>query len=62
MQIDVDNIEKDITFAHIRKERNYNYEDLIEIHPDTLPDYENKVKRHFFFPLNSLKGDSKLYT
>lgn len=46
-KIDVDNIEKDITFAHIRKERNYNYEDLIEIHPDTLPDYENKLKSFF---------------
>ena len=51
-QIDVDNLEKEGKLAQIQEERGYNYRDQCECHPDTLPDYENKVKAPF---LNSLK-------
>lgn len=37
----------DPTLAKIRDDRGYNYADIITIHPDTLPEYEKKVKSFF---------------
>jgi len=40
-------IENDETFKKIRSERGYTYNDRITCHPDTLPDYEKKIKSFF---------------
>lgn len=32
----------------LRKERNYTYEDVVDIHPSKMPDYEKKVKLEWF--------------
>ncbi|CAI5484471.1 unnamed protein product [Closterium sp. Yama58-4] len=31
----------------IRKDRNYSYEEVVNIHPDTLPNYEQKLKSFY---------------
>lgn len=37
----------DPKLAQIREERGYNYSDVVNVHPDKLPDYENKIKSFF---------------
>ncbi|XP_019627316.1 PREDICTED: 1,2-dihydroxy-3-keto-5-methylthiopentene dioxygenase [Branchiostoma belcheri] len=39
--------ESDETLTGIRKDRGYTYEDLIEITPEKLPNYEQKIKSFF---------------
>ncbi|XP_034965801.1 acireductone dioxygenase [Zootoca vivipara] len=43
-KLDADNYETDPVLAEIRKERNYNWMDIITIHKDKLPNYEEKIK------------------
>ncbi|RXM31038.1 hypothetical protein EOD39_7323 [Acipenser ruthenus] len=43
-KLDADNYETDPKLAKIREERGYSYVDIIEIHKDTLPNYEEKLK------------------
>ncbi|GAB4820577.1 hypothetical protein N2152v2_007623 [Parachlorella kessleri] len=42
-----DSPESDPRLAAIKKVRGYTYEDLISIHPDTLPNYEEKIKSFY---------------
>uniref|UniRef100_A0A8C5QIH6 Acireductone dioxygenase n=1 Tax=Leptobrachium leishanense TaxID=445787 RepID=A0A8C5QIH6_9ANUR len=42
--LDADNYETDPALAKIRKENNYTWMDIINIHKDTLPNYEEKLK------------------
>lgn len=42
-QFDPDTYEQDNAFEELKKERGYTYEDVIEISPDKLPNYEEKV-------------------
>ena len=44
---DVDNIENDLLFAKIRKDRGYTYSDEITCSPDKLPDYDKKLKMFY---------------
>ncbi|KAM4694407.1 LOW QUALITY PROTEIN: acireductone dioxygenase-like, partial [Discoglossus pictus] len=44
LQLDADNYETDPELAKIRKEYNYSFMDIINIHKDTLPNYEQKLK------------------
>jgi cupin superfamily acireductone dioxygenase involved in methionine salvage len=37
----------DPNLQRIRDERGYSYADIITVHPDTLPEYETKVKAFF---------------
>jgi 1,2-dihydroxy-3-keto-5-methylthiopentene dioxygenase len=37
----------DPRLAEIKAERGYTYTDVISVHPDTLPDFENKIKNFF---------------
>jgi 1,2-dihydroxy-3-keto-5-methylthiopentene dioxygenase len=39
--------ETDPELLAICKERGYSYKDIVNIHPDTLPDYPNKIKSFF---------------
>lgn len=39
--------EEDPQLAKIREDRGYSYSDVITVHPDKLPDYENKIKSFF---------------
>ncbi|XP_053315859.1 acireductone dioxygenase [Spea bombifrons] len=43
-KLDADNYESDPELAKIRKENNYTWMDIITIHKDTLPNYEQKLK------------------
>ncbi|XP_073530307.1 acireductone dioxygenase isoform X2 [Phyllobates terribilis] len=43
-KLDADNYETDPELAKIRKENNYSWMDIITIHKDTLPNYEQKLK------------------
>lgn len=43
-KLDADNYENDEELKSIREERGYNYQDIITITPERLPDYENKIK------------------
>ncbi|MBN3281128.1 EIPR1 protein, partial [Polyodon spathula] len=43
-KLDADNYKTDPKLAKIREERGYSYEDIIAIHKDTLPNYEEKLK------------------
>ena len=45
--LDADNYETDLQLKQIRKERGYNYEDIIEVSPERLPNYEIKIKNFF---------------
>lgn len=44
----------------IKKERGYTYEDVIEISPEKLPNYEEKVEKvinHFVFSSLIIRND-----
>ncbi|XP_020638261.1 acireductone dioxygenase isoform X2 [Pogona vitticeps] len=43
-KLDADNYETDPQLAKIRKENNYSWMDIITIHKDKLPNYEEKIK------------------
>ncbi|KAM5164304.1 acireductone dioxygenase [Mantella aurantiaca] len=43
-KLDADNYESDPELAKIRKVHNYTFMDIITIHKDTLPNYEQKLK------------------
>ncbi|CAI5475715.1 unnamed protein product [Closterium sp. Yama58-4] len=46
-KLDADIWESDPELKQIRKERNYSYEEVVNIHPDTLPNYEQKLKSFY---------------
>ncbi|XP_059376881.1 acireductone dioxygenase [Carassius carassius] len=46
-KLNADNYENDPELQKIREEKGYSYMDIITIHPDKLPDYENKVKMFY---------------
>ena len=39
--------EEDPEMLKLRDSRGYSYKDVVNIHPDTLPDYERKLKSFF---------------
>jgi 1,2-dihydroxy-3-keto-5-methylthiopentene dioxygenase len=41
--LNIDTHEEDGVLDKIKKDRGYNYEDVIEISPEKLPNYEEKV-------------------
>ncbi|KAM7174123.1 acireductone dioxygenase [Macrochelys suwanniensis] len=43
-KLDADNYETDPDLARIRKEKNYSWMDIITIHKDKLPNYQDKIK------------------
>lgn len=45
--LDADNLETDSELKQIRNERGFNYEDIIEVSPERLPNYETKIKNFF---------------
>uniref|UniRef100_A0A673HF03 acireductone dioxygenase (Fe(2+)-requiring) n=1 Tax=Sinocyclocheilus rhinocerous TaxID=307959 RepID=A0A673HF03_9TELE len=45
--LNTDMYENDPELQKIREERGYSYMDIITIHPDKLPDYENKVNMFY---------------
>ncbi|CAI6003944.1 unnamed protein product [Closterium sp. NIES-65] len=46
-KLDADIWDSDPQLKQIRKERNYSYEEVVNIHPDTLPNYEQKLKSFY---------------
>ncbi|XP_067312319.1 acireductone dioxygenase [Pseudorasbora parva] len=46
-KLNADIYENDPELEKIREERGYSFMDIITIHPDKLPDYENKVKMFY---------------
>ncbi|XP_046462680.1 1,2-dihydroxy-3-keto-5-methylthiopentene dioxygenase-like [Daphnia pulex] len=46
-KLNVDTYEEDGMLDKIKKDRGYNYEDVIEISPEKLPNYEEKLKIFF---------------
>ncbi|XP_077990385.1 acireductone dioxygenase-like [Glandiceps talaboti] len=46
-KLDADNFEKEGKLGEICKERGYTYEDVITCTPQTLPNYEQKIKSFF---------------
>ncbi|XP_041418261.1 1,2-dihydroxy-3-keto-5-methylthiopentene dioxygenase isoform X1 [Xenopus laevis] len=44
LSLDADRYESDPELAKIRKENNYTWMDIITIHKDTMPNYEEKLK------------------
>ncbi|XP_007902920.1 1,2-dihydroxy-3-keto-5-methylthiopentene dioxygenase [Callorhinchus milii] len=46
-KLNADKYEDDPELQKIRKERNYSWMDIITIHKDTLPNYEEKIKSFF---------------
>ncbi|XP_075057598.1 acireductone dioxygenase [Mixophyes fleayi] len=46
-KLDADNYETDPELDKIRKENNYSWMDIITIHKDTLPNYEQKLKSFY---------------
>uniref|UniRef100_A0A6Q2YCS4 Acireductone dioxygenase n=1 Tax=Esox lucius TaxID=8010 RepID=A0A6Q2YCS4_ESOLU len=46
-KLDADIYETDPVLEKIRKDRGYSYSDIITIHKDTLPNYEDKLKMFF---------------
>uniref|UniRef100_UPI00398EBD35 acireductone dioxygenase n=1 Tax=Pristiophorus japonicus TaxID=55135 RepID=UPI00398EBD35 len=46
-KLDADKYEDDPELQKIRKERNYSWMDIITIHKDALPNYEEKIKSFF---------------
>uniref|UniRef100_H2Z978 Acireductone dioxygenase n=1 Tax=Ciona savignyi TaxID=51511 RepID=H2Z978_CIOSA len=46
-QVDADTREENDFYKNLKKERGYSYSDLITVSPDTLPNYEQKVKSFF---------------
>jgi 1,2-dihydroxy-3-keto-5-methylthiopentene dioxygenase len=45
--LDADNYETDPDLAQIRKDRSYDYHDVIEVSPGKLENYEQKIKNFF---------------
>lgn len=45
--LDADKYENDPDLEQIRKDRNYNYQDIIVVSPEKLPNYEAKIKSFF---------------
>ncbi|KAL3690946.1 hypothetical protein R1sor_004597 [Riccia sorocarpa] len=45
--LDADKYENDPELEKIRKDRGYNYHDIIDVSPDTLPEYERKIKSFY---------------
>lgn len=43
LQLNADIYETDPELEQIRKDQGYSYMDIIQIHKDTLPNYEEKV-------------------
>ena len=43
LQLDAENYESEGILEKVKKERGYNYSDVIEVSPETLPNYETKV-------------------
>ncbi|XP_067878312.1 acireductone dioxygenase [Heterodontus francisci] len=46
-KLDADKYEEDPELQKIRKERNYSWMDIVNIHKDTLPNYEEKIRSFF---------------
>ncbi|KAI2654742.1 1,2-dihydroxy-3-keto-5-methylthiopentene dioxygenase [Labeo rohita] len=46
-KLNADIYENDPELQKIREEKGYSYMDIITVHPDKLPDYENKVKMFY---------------
>ncbi|XP_038052093.1 1,2-dihydroxy-3-keto-5-methylthiopentene dioxygenase-like [Patiria miniata] len=46
-KVDADNLEGEGLLAKVRKERNYNYEDIITVSKESLPNYDEKLKSFF---------------
>ncbi|CAG7838505.1 unnamed protein product [Allacma fusca] len=46
-KLDADSYLEDPQFEKIKRERGYSYQDLIEVSPSTLPNYEEKIKNFF---------------
>ena len=46
-KLDADNYENDTKLEKIRKDRGYNYQDIITVSKDKLPGYEEKIKIFF---------------
>ncbi|XP_016111955.1 acireductone dioxygenase [Sinocyclocheilus grahami] len=46
-KLNADIYENDPELQKIREEKGFSYMDIITIHPDKLPDYENKVKMFY---------------
>lgn len=42
-----ENYKQNAKYHKLKKERNYSYEDQIEVSPDTLKDYETKIKSFY---------------
>lgn len=42
-QLNADIYENDPELERIREEKGYSYMDIVDIHPDKLPNYEDKV-------------------
>eukprot|EP00968_Pinguiococcus_pyrenoidosus_P007629 scaffold517_cov255-Pinguiococcus_pyrenoidosus.AAC.3 len=45
--LDADNYKSDPELQKIRDDRGYSYEDIIEVSPDTLPGYDDKIRTFF---------------
>jgi 1,2-dihydroxy-3-keto-5-methylthiopentene dioxygenase len=45
--LDADKFENDPELEQIRNDRNYNYQDIINVSRDKLPNYEQKIKSFF---------------
>lgn len=54
LQLNADICDSDPELEKIRNDHGYSYMDIITIHKETLPNYEEKVKH---FHLNSLSCD-----
>jgi len=46
-KLNADNYEHDDQYQTIRRVRGYSYEDLVDIHADRLPGYEEKIKSFY---------------
>ncbi|XP_078397822.1 acireductone dioxygenase [Cetorhinus maximus] len=46
-KLDADKYENDPELQKIRKERNYSWMDIVNIHKDTMPNYEEKIRSFF---------------
>ncbi|XXG82105.1 hypothetical protein AAC387_Pa10g0123 [Persea americana] len=46
-RLDADDVDNDEELKKIRKDRGYSYMDLIEVCPEKLPNYEDKIKSFF---------------
>ncbi|XP_020375664.1 acireductone dioxygenase [Rhincodon typus] len=46
-KLDPNKFEDDLKLQKIRKERNYTWMDIVNIHKDTMPNYEEKIKSFY---------------